>query len=63
MIAYYTGGVFAAVLILLTIVFSVEKCRKKTKRITEVVELKPVDADEPRKITADRNAKERTAKA
>ena len=38
-IGFYTGGVFGAIIIVLSVVFCVEKYRKKKKRITEIVEL------------------------
>ena len=42
-IGIYTAGVFFAVLVLFIIVMAIERARKNSKRITEVVELKPVD--------------------
>ena len=44
-IGIYTGGALLAILLIFIIVMIVEKCRKKKKRITEVVEFKPVDLD------------------
>jgi predicted Holliday junction resolvase-like endonuclease len=52
----WTGAVFCFVLIIFIIVMAVDKCRRKKKRITEIVELKPVDLDEHRKGIAERNA-------
>lgn len=55
-IAIYTGGVFCFVLIIFIVVMAVDKCRRSRKRITEVVEMKPVDLDAHRKGIAERNA-------
>lgn len=44
-IGIYAGCVIMAVLIIFVLIMCVEKLRKKNKRITEVVELKPVDID------------------
>ncbi len=51
----WTGAVFFFVLIIFIIVMAVDKCRRKKKRITEIVELKPVDLDAHRKGIAERN--------
>ena len=54
-IGMYTGGVLVAILIIFIIVMIVEKIRKKHKRITEVVEFKPVDLDKHFKGIEERN--------
>lgn len=42
-IGIYAGGVLMAILLVFCCVLCIEKVRKNRKRITEVVELKPVD--------------------
>ena len=54
-IGIYTGGVLIAILIVFVIVMMIEKCRRKHKRITEVVEFKPVDLDKHFKGVEERN--------
>ena len=54
-IGIYTGGVLVAILIIFVIVMMIEKCRRKHKRITEVVEFKPVDIDKHFKGVEERN--------
>lgn len=54
-IGIYTGGVLVAIIIIFIIVMIVEKIRKKNKRITEVVEFKPVDLDKHFKGIEERN--------
>lgn len=54
-IGIYTGGVLVAILIIFVIVMMIEKCRRKHKRITEVVEFKPVDLDKHFKGVEERN--------
>ena len=44
-ISIYAGCVIAAVLIIFVLIMCIEKLKKKNKRITEVVELKPIDID------------------
>jgi len=36
---------------------AIDKCRRSRKRITEVIEMKPVDIEAHRKGIAERNAK------
>ena len=57
-IAAYTGGVFTAIFVVFLIVMCIEKIRKKRKRITEVVELKPVDIEAHRRALAVKKSKE-----
>lgn len=54
-IGIYTGGVLVAILIIFVIVMMIEKIRRKHKRITEVVEFKPVDLDKHFKGVEERN--------
>ena len=54
-IGIYTGGVLVAILIIFIIVMMIEKCRRKHKRITEVVEFKPVDLDKHFQGVEERN--------
>ena len=54
-IGIYTGGVLVAILICFIIVMIIEKIRRKHKRITEVVEFKPVDLDKHFKGVEERN--------
>jgi hypothetical protein len=56
-IAMFVGGVVVAILLLLCIVMACEKCRKKNKRITEIVQLTPVDIESHRKGIVDRASK------
>ena len=51
----YTGAVVVAIVIILAIVMLIEKVRKRNKRITEVVELKPVDLVKHYKGIEERN--------
>ena len=44
-IGIYTGGAILAILLIFILVMAIEKCRRKNKRITEVVEFKPFDLD------------------
>lgn len=44
-------------LIIFIVVMAIDKCRRSRKRITEVVEMKPVDIEAHRKGIAERNAK------
>lgn len=57
-IAAYVGGAVFLILIILVIVVVVDKCRRKRKRITEVVELKPVNIEEHFKGIEERNKKQ-----
>lgn len=41
-IGIYTAGGFLAILIIFLCVMAVEKCRRARKRITEVVDLQPI---------------------
>ena len=42
-IGIYTAGGFLAILIIFLCVMAVEKCRRTRKRITEVVDLQPIE--------------------
>ena len=41
MIGMYTIGGFIGIMVILMICMAIERCRKKSKRITEVVEMNP----------------------
>lgn len=44
-IGIYTGSAIFVILVIFITMLTIEKVRKKNKRITEVVEFKPVDLD------------------
>lgn len=44
-IGIYTGGVIFAILVIFCVIMIVEKVRRRNKRITEIIEFKPVNLD------------------
>ena len=54
-VAWYSGCIFLGVILILIIVLVVEKIRRRYKRITEVVEFKPVDIPKHFKSIEERN--------
>lgn len=54
-IGIYTAGVIFAILIVFICVLTIEKIRNKRKRITEIVDMKPIDISEHFKGVKERN--------
>ena len=61
-IAIYTGSVLGGIILILIIVMLYEKIRDKRKRVTEVVELKPIDLDAHFKGIEDRRNQKLSAR-
>ena len=45
MIGIYTGGAVVGIIFILVVIMCIQKCNKKKKALTEVVELRPKGVD------------------